>query len=312
MFSGQGSQYFDMGRELYEDNPTFRYWMDRLDLEHRRLQGISILEILYRSGYKRSACFDQLQLTHPAIFILEYSLAQALYEAGVEPDVVVGSSLGIFAAAAVAGVLPVQEALASVVQHARNVELTCDAGCMIAVLAPIAAFTASGLARCSELAAINADSHFVISSTVSAVGQIERILTENSLTYQRLPVHFAFHSRWIERSAPIKNQWRRLSFRSPQVPLFCCAKTRVLTSISADDLWDVTRMPIRFRDSILGLEALKFWHYVDVGPSGTLATFTRYISSAAAKESRIHKILSPLGGDREGWSKVIAVLGPGH
>jgi acyl transferase domain-containing protein len=309
LFSGQGSQYFDMGRELYEGNATFRYWMDCLDVEHRQLQGLSVVDLLYRRGYKRTDCFDQLQFTHPAIFIVEYSLARTLLSAGVLPDAVVGASLGMFAAAAVAGVLGAEEALAAVVQHAQSVELNCEAGCMIAVLAPLAEFCASGLDQCSELAAVNADSHFVVTSTASEMEKIERTLTGRGLAYQRLPVHFAFHSRWIEGSMHFRTWCRRLSFHSPRVPLLCCAQVRFMNSVSADDLWDATRMPIRFQELIQKMEALSSWHYVDTGPAGTLSTFTKYISPAAAQSSRVHKILSPFGGDCESFLKVVAVLG---
>ncbi|MBZ5525861.1 MAG: acyltransferase domain-containing protein, partial [Acidobacteriia bacterium] len=103
MFSGQGSQYFQMGRGLYDNNKTFREWMIRLDGIARDLCGRSVIEALYSDAQRRADPFERTLLTHPAIFMVEYSLAQSLICSGVLPDMVLGVSLGSFAAAAVAG-----------------------------------------------------------------------------------------------------------------------------------------------------------------------------------------------------------------
>src|SRR5436190_1548109 len=103
MFSGQGSQCFHMGRDLFRKNDTFREWMVRLDEIAQRSSGRSVLDTLYSDGKGKGDPFDRTVLTHPAIFMTEYSLAQSLIHAGVHPDMVLGVSLGSFAAAAVAG-----------------------------------------------------------------------------------------------------------------------------------------------------------------------------------------------------------------
>src|SRR5215467_13794723 len=100
MFSGQGSQYFQMGKALYENNDTFRYWMGRFDDIVRQFLGKSMIETLYSDLHGKGEPFDRTLLTHPAIFMVEYSLAQILIQAGVIPDIVLGASLGSFAAAA--------------------------------------------------------------------------------------------------------------------------------------------------------------------------------------------------------------------
>src|SRR5260370_1040196 len=117
MFSGQGSQYFQMGRELFEKNDTFRDWMVRLDDMARRLSGRSVIGILYSDLHGKGDPFDRTLLTHPAIFMVEYSLAQSLIHAGVCPDIVLGVSLGSFAAATVAGFIGVEDALTAVMRQ---------------------------------------------------------------------------------------------------------------------------------------------------------------------------------------------------
>jgi len=103
MFSGQGSQYFKMGHALFVHDPIFRDWMVRLDGIVRELSGSSVVDALYSTDRGKGEIFARTLVTHPAIFMVEYSLAQSLIHANVEPDITLGASLGSFAAAVVAG-----------------------------------------------------------------------------------------------------------------------------------------------------------------------------------------------------------------
>src|SRR5262245_6272077 len=135
MFSGQGSHYLQMGRALFDDNRIFRDWMMRLDDFVRQSSGTSVIETLYSDRHKAGDSFDRTLLTHPAIFMVEYSLAQTLIDLGVQPDMVLGVSVGTFAAATVAGFLGVENALTAVMRQASALEENCEAGGMTAVLA---------------------------------------------------------------------------------------------------------------------------------------------------------------------------------
>ncbi|MGG2041218.1 acyltransferase domain-containing protein [Burkholderia gladioli] len=102
-----------MGQPLYEQAPVFRREMDRLDaVVVRDLAGLSLVDRLYREGRPRSEPLDRTLVSHPAIFMVEYALARLLIESGVEPDAALGASLGAFIAAAVAGCLAPDDALA--------------------------------------------------------------------------------------------------------------------------------------------------------------------------------------------------------
>ena len=81
MFSGQGSQYFQMGRELFDCDGAFRKWMIRLDGIAQELSGRSVIETIYSDARGKGDIFDRTLLTHPAIFMVEISLAQSLIHA---------------------------------------------------------------------------------------------------------------------------------------------------------------------------------------------------------------------------------------
>jgi len=307
MFSGQGSQYFQMGRGLYDNDNIFRKWMIRLDEMARELCGRSVIEAIYCEGHHKADSFERTLLTHPAIFMVEYSLAQSLMGSGVVPDMVLGDSLGSFTAAAVAGFIDVEEALTAVVRQAVLLEECCEPGGMIAVLADPALFAEEFLSGHSELAAINFSSHFVISATLPELTKIEAALKERNISYQRLPVSYAFHSRWIDNAkGPFEFFMRSVRCKQGQLPLVCCQDKAVLSSLSDGYFWSVVRQPIRFHETIEQLEQTGTHRYIDLGPAGTLATFLKYAMPAKATTSRIHAILTPFGFDQKNLAALLA------
>ena len=309
MFSGQGSQYFQMGRALYDDDDTFHDWMVRLDDVARRSSGMSVIETLYSDARGKGDPFDRTLLTHPAIFMVEYSLAQSLMRAGVWPDIVLGASLGSFAAAAVAGFIGVEDALTAVIRQAIALEEWCEPGGMIAVLAPPALFEDHFLSDRSELAAVNFSSHFVVSARRAELGAIEAALKKGNINYQRLPVSVPFHSRWMDSArAPFQSFMRSIRREQGRLPLACCDQRAIMSDLSDDYFWNVVRRPIRFRETIARLERQGARRYIDVGPAGTLATFLKYGLSAQA-ESTAHAILTPYGFDRKNLAALLAAIG---
>lgn len=305
LFSGQGSHYFQMGRELFQENATFRGWMQRMDEIARPLTGQSITAAIYADGRAKGDPFDRTLLTHPAIFMVEYALAQTLMAAGLKPDVVLGVSLGSFVAAAVAESLTFEEALTAVIAQAKALEQTCTTGGMTAILANPDLYEESFLRGHSELAAINFDSHFVVSAPRTELGEIETILKQRNVTHQRLPVSFPFHSQWIEEAkAPFVAAMQSMPSRPARLPIACCERTSAVERVSGEYFWTVVRNPMRFRETIAQLEAGGQRRYIDVGPAGTLATFLRY-GILGSSNSSAHSILTPFGADRRNLAAVL-------
>lgn len=179
MFSGQGSQYNKMGLELYDANPVFRQTMDLLDGSFRELTGKSVVEELYHNTKRKGSRFDDIFYTHPAVFMVQYALAEALIAAGVRPRHVLGVSLGEYVAMAVAKVLPPERALKLIVQQVELLKLTCTTGAMIAILDNERLYHEhTALNENAELIAVNYDKHFTVACSREQAANIQQFLKE--------------------------------------------------------------------------------------------------------------------------------------
>jgi acyl transferase domain-containing protein len=305
VFSGQGSQYFAMGQSLYDGRPAFRRSMDRMDALVQGLTGRSIVKALYYEGRRKSDVFDDIGLTHPALFSVQWALARTLIEANLAPDLTLGSSLGSFVAAAVSGCLSVEDAVTTVVHQASIVERCCVPGVMIAIFASPLALDSEGLGDICVIVSRNSSTHFVVAARQSSAAAIETALRKKELTFQRLSVAFAFHSRWIDEARlPFEKCLRQLVFRSASVPFVSCVEPEILRVLPDNYFWQVTREPIRFTDAIDYLEARGQYRYIDLGPTGSAATLLKY-GLPPTSRSKAAMIFSPFGRDMENLGKVI-------
>ena len=296
-----------MGRELFERDECFRATIERLDRVARDRCGQSVLAQLFAQGSGVHTPLDRLLYSHAAIFMVEHALATTLIDRGVRPDVVVGASLGTFAAAAVAGCLDPEVAMLAVVEQALILEDHCEPGCMIAVVGePSRYFTPELLALC-ERGAHHFATHTVLSLPQPNVAAVEAYLRRHGLPCQRLPIGFAFHSRWIDAGEqPYKAFLQTLRPRQSAIPIACCASVKLLRSMPAGHLWSVVRDPILFQQTVGLLEAQGSCRYIDVGPSGTMATFLKY-GLAANSNAEIYPLMSPQGGDMDRLTRLTAL-----
>ena len=297
MFSGQGSHYYHMGRELFEGDATFRRWMLDLDAIVRERIGQSVLSTLYDPSRTRSDSFGRLLLTHPAIFMIEVALAQTLIARKVVPDYTLGASMGTFAAAVVAGCVTPEDALTMLLKQASEVEARCRSGGMIAVLSECSLLNDEDFSRRCELAAENFSTHFVLSAPEEHLEPIEARLRARGVTYQRLAVGYPFHSRWFDDAREVLLAANRgIAFQKARIPIACCACASLIEEVPDGYFWTVAREPIRFARMIERLESRGSYQYIDVGPAGSLATFLKY-ALRPGSASRARSILNPFGGD---------------
>jgi bacillaene synthase trans-acting acyltransferase len=304
MFSGQGSHSIQMGRSFFHADPIFRKQMLGLDEMARELTGESVVETLYSAAHASNAPFERTRVTHPAIFMVEYSMAQALIGAGVVPDIVLGTSLGSFVAAALAGCISLEDAVTAVVRHALAMEQKCEPGGMIAILADPRLYDEEFLRSACDCAAVNFSSHFVVSAPLPQCTDIQHRLSALDIPWHRLAVSHAFHSRWMDQARNhFETFMKSVRIRTGRLPLVCCDRAATLAELHHGHFWDVTRHPIRFPKAIASLERNGPYCYVDAGPSGTLATIMKYVLPSTSR-STVHAILTPYGRDLENWASL--------
>jgi len=306
MFSGQGAQYFQMGSALYNTNEAFRFWMDRLDQVAANYVGQSIVEMLYDEKQSLSQPFEQILYTHPALFMVQYSLAQTLLAENLPaPDYLFGASLGEFVAAALADVADVEVMLFDIIKQARLFDSHCSGGAMLAVIDDVDTFqTNPAFSDGCELAGVNFDRCFVVSGFRSKILQIAGQLRRQDIPHQLLPVSVAFHSSLVEAAKDtFSTMFAGSVYRSAKIPVVSCA-----TSMGGDEVeerfspaywWRVIRQPIEFRQALAEFQRNNPQAvYLDIGPSGNMATFTKY-NLPASLHNRVMPIMTPFGNDNE-------------
>ncbi|GCB43492.1 ACP S-malonyltransferase [Streptomyces sp. NL15-2K] len=276
MFSGQGSQHYQMGRELYDSEPVFRDALRRLDAFVEPELGGSVIARLYDPDRPVSEPFTDTAVTHPAIVMVELALAETLISYGVTPDLLLGASLGEYTAAVLAGVLEPGECLRRLVRMARSAGDAAPGG-MVAVLAEPALYHREpDLHRDLELAARNYDAHFVVSGPLDALDRAETLLRARDIAYQRVPVSHGFHSGLMDPSRPAFDAlWADTELRPPRIPLVSSATAGPVAEVTVEHLWRVARQPIEFAATVRALESHGPFLYLDAGPSGTLHNFVR-------------------------------------
>jgi acyl transferase domain-containing protein len=310
MFSGQGSQYYQMGRAFFDGNAAFRNTMLQLNDIAAPLLGRSIIDILYDDGRRKDELFDRIEHTSAAIFIVEYALARALLDDGLKPDCLLAASMGIYAAAAIAGAVDPREALEVLLKLAAVIETRCPRGSMIAIFGSSKLHRdLSVLHRNSDIAAVNFDSHFVISTTDEHIEEIKAVLLRENITFQKIAVSYPFHSRWVASAKDMALETLgTLPHRRLKIPLVCCAQTSAVDAVTPDIVWNSLRMPIEFERTVAELEKSGPHQYVDVGPAGTLATFLKY-ALPSTSASKTHSVLSPFGAELKNYQRLISERG---
>jgi trans-AT polyketide synthase, acyltransferase and oxidoreductase domains len=276
LFSGQGSQYYGMGRDLLSGSGVFAGSMRAWSTLFADMGIPGVLEEIYREDRTAADPFCDIRFTHPAILMIELALADTLRSEGVAPDCVLGASLGEFAAATVAGVLSAEDLARSIAEQVGMLEGRCPPGGMVAVLADVTLYEEDQELRSTvELAAVNSDGHFVLSGGLPELTLAERRLDAKRIMYQRLPVDYAFHSSHLDPvSEPYLKSLSSLTLRPPTIPFVSCESAGYVTRPEPSHFWRLVRSPIRFRDAIRFLDEQDAdVRYLDLGPSATMANF---------------------------------------
>lgn len=280
MFCGQGAQYYQMGRELYRENPAFRNAMDRCDAVAARLGGRTASDIVYSRPLADSELFDRLTESNVALLAVGYALAYTLLERGVRPERLLGYSLGETVAAVVGGVLSLEDGFRLVHGQARLFEQFGPPGGMVAALAGADRVRPCIAGLKAEITAINSPTHCVVSAVARDLPAVCQALEREKLVWAKLPIRYPFHAAPMEALAePMHNFLAGFRFAAPRIPIVSAATGAVVERFDAAHIWRVMRGGLRFRDTVETLASEGEWVMVEAGPSGTLASFTRQVAA---------------------------------
>jgi len=276
MFPGQGAQYPDMGRDLYESQPQFRQHMDRCLEILKPLLEEDLRTLLYPSGAAQAAG-ERLKSTlaaQPAIFAVEYALAKLWMSWGVQPQAMLGHSIGEFVAAVLAGVMQLEDALALVAKRGQLMQ-ALPAGAMLAVRLPESTLVPL-LGPDLAIAAINGPSLCVVSGPHAAIEALEQVLQSRGVIGRRLHTSHAFHSAMVDPVIiPLREHVAKIKLSAPSLPYVSCVSgTWILPEqATSPDYWARhARLPVRFADGVATLATPETAVLLEIGPGNALST----------------------------------------
>lgn len=315
LFPGLGDQYVDMARELYEEEPAFRESIDLCAGKLAPWLGADLREVMFSPGDRIPAApggknsgpdlramlrrgpaedpaasrLHQTLFAQPACFVVEYALGRLLMSWRIEPQAMIGYSLGEYVAACLAGSLSLDDALALVARRAKLIQ-ELPAGAMLAVPLPETEVKPL-LGDLLSLSATNGPHFCVVGGPGEAVDALERRLAERGVACVRLRTTHAFHSAMMEPAVPAFAEIARgVTLHPPRIPWVSNVTGSWITADDlADPVWWARHMrgTVRFAEGLGELLQEPDRVFLEVGPGSTLGTLVRQHPEAGANRIAI-------------------------
>ncbi|MDC7777729.1 non-ribosomal peptide synthetase/type I polyketide synthase [Bacillus cereus] len=299
LFSGQGSQYINMGRDLYENEPVFREHVDQgLALLSNWLD-IDMKNILYPTKETEDKATEQLNrtsMTQPLLFTIEYALAKLLMNWGVYPRVMFGHSIGEFVAACLAEVMSYEDALHLVMIRGKLMNSVPE-GAMLSVNLSVEELK-TYITDDVDIAAVNSSQHSVISGTVLSINKIEGLLLNHGVKTTRLFTSHAFHSRMMDEVLDAFEQAvGNIKLSSPKIPYISNVTGEMITANQATSpsYWaQHLRSTVQFSKGLSEIFHLKNVICLEIGPGNALSTFVLKHLNRSKDQLALNMLRHPL------------------
>ena len=276
MFPGQGNQYLNMARQLYEAYPQFKENIDLCCELLTDILGCDLKEIIFQPVESSAApLINETRYTQPALFVIEYSLAQLWLSWGVKPDIMLGHSVGEYVAACLSGVFTLQDALRAVAIRGRLVQ-SLPSGSMLAVMLSEEALHPRLQGTNIEIAAANYPGLCVVAGEDAAISVFQDSLEQDNIFCKPLDTSHAFHSWMME---PMLDDFRdvmsRISLSAPKIPFVSTLTGDWITAEQACDpeYWiEHVRKPVLFTHACQTLlsDDSQSYLFLEVGPGRSL------------------------------------------
>jgi len=297
MFSGQGAQYPNMGLDLYKSEPVFREHIDRCSQILEPQLSLDLRDVLYpNNDIEQSA--DRLKqtfITQPALFAIEYALANLWMSWGIIPNSMVGHSIGEYVAACLAGVFSLDDALFLVATRGKLIQ-ALPHGAMLAVFLAekeIQEFLNEKI----SLSVINGPSLCVLSGEEDEINKLENTLSAKGKHCTRLFTSHAFHSQMMEPILdPFEEILKKIEMRSPKIPFISNVSGKEIGPVEATSTgyWvRHLRNTVRFSECLEELFKTQNRIFLEIGPGNTLATLAKQHPSSLENHRALSSIRHP-------------------
>ena len=284
MYSGQGSGYYTMGGPLYSQSSVFREWLQLGDTILKDHHYPSLIESLYLT-HRSHVPFDNINISHPGIAIVQFAASKVLEAEGIVPGAVWGNSLGELTASTISGRIDFETMVETSVHQLNALRSACEPGGVLTILGETSLYgEVEEFTQC-ELAGVNFSKHFSIAGAASLISKAEKAAKELKIPYWLLPVNFGFHSSAIDPARAAMLKWNSLiTVNKAKCEYISSAQENYINYFPYDHFWDAIRKPLLFQKTLEQVyDPAKF--YIDLGPTGTLATFFKYNLPAYAPQN---------------------------
>jgi amino acid adenylation domain-containing protein len=312
LFPGQGSQHPNMARQIYDAEPVFREAVDRCAEILRPYLGDDLRALLYPPGNATDEMKRRVTETvvaQPAIFTIEYALAQLWMSWGIRPKAMAGHSIGEFVAACLAGVISLEDALVLVATRGRMMQ-GLPAGGMLSVRLPEVELR-NRLSEPLSLAAVNSPSLCVVAGALDPLEKFEQALNQEGVACRRLVTSHAFHSAMMDPLiSPLAEAFSKVRLNAPKIPYVSGVTGTWITADQATDpqYWARhAREAVQFSAAVRELQKNPEAILLEVGPGNVLTTLVRQHGVMPASQVVVSSLSDGFSGEGDYAALMTAV-----